>query len=191
MILMGWVVRPRRQGSIKAAPVRGIGRSGVGTLPLAAGLALAMTWVVQVHGQPVERNIPAAPIAPPVTITPPPQGSINDDRSLGARLSAIILLGPTRPIEEPAPPGIETWAIERLNSNAVRGALKRFIGKPISRKLIGQIETVIVAEYRRQGFPFVEVSTPEQEITKGVLQFRVVEFRVGKLIVTGAKARRA
>ena len=193
MISMGWIVRPGGDGSVKAAANRGFGRARRkgAILPLAAGLGLALLLVFQVHGQPVERNIPAAPVSPPVTITPPPLGSIKDDRSLGARLSTIVLLGPTSPIEAPAAPGIETWAIKRLNSNAVRGALKRFIGRPISRKLIGQIEAVIVREYRYQGFPFVEVSTPEQEITKGVLQFRVVEFRVGKLTVTGAKGRRA
>jgi len=160
---------------------------------LAAAYVLVLLWATQVCAQPVERNLPPAPTTPPTIIAAPPlPGSINDDRSLGARLSTIVLLGPTSVIEpEPIASGVETQAVNRLDRTGVRQKLTRFIGRTISRKLISQIETAIVREYRRQGFPFVEVSTPEQEVTKGVLQIRVVEFRIGKLVVTHASARQA
>ena len=135
------------------------------------------------HGQALERNLPPALKAPEAPIeTPALPGSINDDHALGAQLSSIVLLGPTSPIAEASTTtGLDASAVERLNHPRALAALKPFLGQPISRKLIAEIETAIVREYRRQGFPFVEVSTPEQEITTGVLRIRVVEFRVGKV----------
>ena len=40
-------------------------------------------------------------------------------------------------------------------------------------------------EYRDRGFGVVQVLLPEQDITKGVVQFRVVQPRVGKVLVEG------
>jgi hemolysin activation/secretion protein len=47
---------------------------------------------------------------------------------------------------------------------------------------------VIVAQYRRAGRPFVAVKLPPQDITAGVLQLRVVEFRLGRKSASGASA---
>jgi hemolysin activation/secretion protein len=159
---------------------------------ITAVLALAAFCAVKAYAQPVERNLPPAPSAPPSVIAAPPLPlSIDDDRSLGATLTSIVLLGPTSSVATGLSSGVDTRAVARLNRSAARRSLRRFLGRSISRKLIGEIETAIVRAYRRQGFPFVEVSTPEQEISHGVLQIRVVEFRVGKLAVTGADARGA
>jgi hemolysin activation/secretion protein len=157
-----------------------------------AGLGgLAATAVM---AQPVERNLPPPPpqASSAVIAAPPPPGSISDDRALGANLATIVILGPTSPaLGGPLAPGVDTSAASRLNHPGVRAVLGRFLGRPISRKLINQVETAIVREYRRQGFPFVQVSTPEQEITGGVLQIRVVEFRAGKVEVGHAKGEEA
>ena len=40
------------------------------------------------------------------------------------------------------------------------------------------MEAAIAREYRGAGFPFVSVSTPAQELTSGLLQVRVIEFRL-------------
>src|SRR5205823_161057 len=45
--------------------------------------------------------------------------------------------------------------------------------------------------YRRAGYPFVSVSTPAQELTAGVLQIRVIEFRLGRTVVQGAQGASA
>jgi len=42
-------------------------------------------------------------------------------------------------------------------------------------------------EYRDRGFGAVQVLLPEQDITKGVVQFRVLEPRVGRVIIEGNK----
>ena len=66
--------------------------------------------------------------------------------------------------------------------------LRPYLGQPLSRKLIAEIEAAIARQYRDLDYPFVSLSTPEQEITGGVLQIRVVEFRTGKVAVKGAKS---
>jgi len=119
--------------------------------------------------------------------TPAAPGTINDDRALGAPLSRLILLGPTSAVAAgEGAAGLDAHAVARMDQPASRAVLTRFLGRPISRKLISEIETAIVKRYRKLGYPFVEVSTPEQEIDKGVLQIRVVEFRIGKIVVKGA-----
>ena len=49
------------------------------------------------------------------------------------------------------------------------------------------VQTEIVEDYRRSGFPLVSVSTPEQEVTSGQLQVRVIEFRLEHKTAPGAK----
>ena len=163
------------------------------SVALTAGVVLGGSLAADVQAQPVERNLPAAPKAPETVIAAPPMpGSINDDRALGARLSSIVILGAKDAAASgPIPPGLDTRALARLSGPRAKNALSRFLGRPITRRLISQIETEIVLEYRRQGFPFVEVSTPEQEITQGALQIRVVEFRVGKIEVAHATGQAA
>jgi hemolysin activation/secretion protein len=172
-------------------PVEFVGVRRSNWAALAIGLSFAIV-ATDVRAQPVERNLPPAFNAPQPELATPSPGSTNDNRLLGANLSAIVLLGPTSPVAtDVAAGGVNATLVTRLNRPRERRALARFIGRPISRKLISEIETRIVREYRRQGFPFVEVSTPAQEISGGVLQIRVVEFRVGKLTIAHAAAREA
>ena len=70
-------------------------------------------------------------------------------------------------------------------------ALAGFIGRPLTRKLISDIEARIVTDYRRRNHPFVEVSAPEQELTAGILNLRVVEFRLGRVAVAGVRQSEA
>jgi hemolysin activation/secretion protein len=163
-------------------------RSSIGTI---AAVALAALWTAAAGAQPVERNLPPVQTAPQTSLAEPAlPGSIDDDRSLGARLIAVVLLGPKdRIVRSTQAPGLYTLQVTRMNTADARDSLRGFLGQPISRKLIGDIETQIVLHYRAEGFPFVEVSTPEQEITRGVLQIRVVEFRVSRISVAHAGKR--
>ena len=67
----------------------------------------------------------------------------------------------------------------------------RFIGQPLSRKLIAEIQASIDRYYRGLRRPFVSVSTPPQQLDGGVLKVRVIEFRAGKISVSGADDRTA
>ena len=78
-----------------------------------------------------------------------------------------------------------------LDTPAMRTTLRRFLSRPISRRLIGEVETAIVRQYRRTGFSLVAVTTPEQEITRGVLQVRAIRFTAGRMTVTHATPKQA
>ena len=57
----------------------------------------------------------------------------------------------------------------------------RYAGKAITTDLVTAIQADINDLYRRKGYPFLAVVTPPQDLTGGVLQIRVVEFRIGQV----------
>ncbi len=140
-------------------------------------------------GQAIERNLPppAAP-GPSVILTPETAQSDRDARPLGPTVRSIVVLGPDEPvIAGDLAPGVDPGQSTRLSRPSAKAQLGRFLGKPLSRKLISDIRNAIALEYRRQGYPLVSVSTPVQNISRGVLQVRVIEFVLGKKIAPGAK----
>ena len=162
---------------------------------LRAGLVLAIALApLAARGQVIERNLPEAPRpAPAVIIGPTDLRSETDDTPLVPAVRQIVLLGATdAPLAGAAP---AAGAADIIDDHAPDGArakagriLRRFIGQPLSRKRISQIEAEIVKAYRRAGLPFVDVSTPPQDISDGRLQIRVVEFRLGGVKVIGTTA---
>ncbi len=144
--------------------------------------------------QVIERNLPEAPKAPPAVIIGPSGLSADtDDTTLVPAIRQIVVLGAAdAPLagagsgEEGAAVSVER-APDFARARADR-ALRRFIGRPLSRKRIGQIEAAIVQAYRRAGLPFVDVSTPPQDVSDGRLQIRVVEFHLGRVKVIGTSS---
>jgi hemolysin activation/secretion protein len=166
-----------------------------GHLSVSAGAALAglMVSVLGASAQvraPVERNLP-----PDVTdgradlrMTPPVLTSEADKTPLGVALRGIHLAGPKDPIDASSSPGIRIGAIDGLPPAPLEQALAPFLGQPVSRKLIADIQVAVARVYRGAGYPFMSVTVPPQEITGGVLTFRVVEFRTGTVVVQGGDA---
>src|SRR5690606_11001182 len=106
---------------------------------------------------------------------------------IGPALTGIILLGAQAEVVAGAgTAAVDSRRIARINTAAGRAVLARYLDQPLSRKLIAEIEAAIARHYRQEGYPFVALSTPEQEVTGGVLQIRVVEFQAGAITVTGA-----
>lgn len=155
--------------------------SAVALIPLAIA--------AQAHGQAIERHLPETPKNAPAQIVAPNAVPAEQDATpIGPNLRAIVLLGPQETVHASANDGVAVGALGRLNDGGMDSVLRPFIGKPLSRKLIAEIEAAIARYYRDLDYPFVSLSTPEQEITGGVLQIRVVEFHTGKVNVTGAKS---
>lgn len=154
---------------------------------LLALLAAATEPSTGALAEPLERNLPPVRQAPSSTVTaPPPPIVASDATSIGIVLRGVLLLGATTvPSRSPTTKGIDAALVPRINQPGPRRVLAKYIGRPISRRLISEIEATIVREFRREGHPFVQVSTPEQELTEGVLQIRVVEFKVGRRTIVG------
>ena len=157
----------------------------LGLMAWVAAAALAAPTRAQV----IERYAPQVPQAPAKPLILPdiaPQDQ--DPTPIGPQLSAIVLLDKDEAVRAAASPGIDLGTIQRLAPQAatVRQALSGYLGQPLSLKLIAQIETDLAKRYRALGYPFVAFFTPEQDISAGVLQVQVIEFRIGAVTVSGA-----
>ena len=149
-----------------------------------AGAALT---AAQVHAQAIERNLPPQVAHGSSVIVTPVAPNDTDGAPLGANLTGLVVLGPADPAAHPEPlPGLRLGAAPRLTAGA-RKRLARYLGRPLSRKLIADVEAEIVRDYRAAGFPLVSVSTPEQEVSAGLLQVRVIEFTLEQKTAPGAK----
>lgn len=156
----------------------------------AAGVALSAAALAgsPADGQALERNLPPQPHAAPADILPPEAAPGAEDATpLGPPVRAIVLLGPSEAPRSGPLRGLDIRSASRLPPARAKSSLERFLGRPLSRRLIAQVQAAVVQDYRRAGYPFVSVSTPAQELTGGVLQVRVIEFRLGQIVIKGAK----
>ena len=154
---------------------------------LLAGTALSIAGHASAQTA-VERNLPPVP--------QPPKQSVEvqdalpaeaDTTPIGPALKALVLLDQGEALRDPATltPGVHVSNVEAVDRARAKSALKRFIGQPLSRQLIAQIQAEVARLSRAAGRPFVSLSAPEQEITTGVLQLRVTEFRLDGVNVRG------
>ena len=163
-------------------------------LTSAAPLALlaASLWGGAARAQaprPVERNLPPVAQAPSTApVVPLVQPSVRDAQPLGGVLRTVRLYAPSEVLladGAPLPVGVvvgDLGPAARLNFRQVLGV---YVGQPLSRKLIRDIQIAAIHVYRRAGYPFVSVVAPPQELTGGVLQLHVVEFHSGGVTVNG------
>lgn len=136
---------------------------------------------------PVERNLPPVVAGQGrLVIGPQDLDGSPDGTSLGVALSGISLVGPKEGVAKKAGRGIRIGDVGEIDRAALVPALAPFLGQPLSRKGISDIQAAIARVYRTSGYPFVSVTLPPQEITSGVLTLRVVEFRTGAVKVSGA-----
>jgi len=144
----------------------------------------------QAHGQAIERHLPETPQNAPSQIVAPNAVPADQDATpIGPALRAVVLLGAREAVHTAAPDGVTTGDVPRLKGDdAVNGLLRPYVGRPLSRRLIAEVEAAVAGHYRELNYPFVSLSTPEQEITGGVLQVRVVEFTAGQVEVTGTRS---
>ncbi len=154
----------------------------------ALGLFVSAPAFAQVRA-PVERNLP--PIVAGqgrMVIGPQDLAGSPDDTTLGVALSGITLIGAKESVLTRGGRGIRIGAIGDIPHAALERALAPFLGQPLSRKRVSDIQAAIAKVYREAGYPFVSVTLPPQEVTSGVLTLRVVEFRTGSVKVSGAEA---
>ncbi|WP_169739498.1 ShlB/FhaC/HecB family hemolysin secretion/activation protein [Thioclava pacifica] len=149
----------------------------------ALGAALLLLPVAA-FAAPIERNpAPTGTTSAPVQLTAPPNVTPEtaDPTPIAGALRAVRFLGPETAVRAPGKisAGVDTGALATLDDPAFRARIAPYLGQPISMRLIGRIEAAVAGWYAERGLPFVSVTTPPQEVTGGVLQFRVTEFRLG------------
>ena len=162
--------------------MRGEGLSAVAI----SALVLALT-TGQAQGQALERNIAPGPReAAPKPLLTPITPEAQDDTPLGPALKGLELLDAASTAPPEIPLGIDYSNARIKHPRRLARRLKVFLGKPISRKILSEIQAEIVELYRKQGRPFVSVYYPPQDITGGGILVRIAPFRLGAKTIAGA-----
>ncbi len=133
----------------------------------------------------LERNLPELAPAEPVTLDVEEQDfGRTDTTPLGVDLAGVHLIALDEAVAAAPPVGI-SGTPEGADVAALQAALAPLLDQPLTLALAARVQAAIARVYREAGFPFVSVTLPPQEITSGVLQVRVVEFRTGRIAVNG------
>ena len=161
--------------SLAGAPPRGMRSVALGSFALMAGIAPALAAPIETDPL-VEFEQDRAVIAPPNLV---PERA--DPAPIAGPLMGLVFLRDSDSVLETAATGegIDTRRVPLVDDPAFRARLAPYMGKPISLRLIAEIEAEVANWARARAMPFVSISTPAQEVTGGVLQLRVQEFRIG------------
>ncbi|WP_413205495.1 ShlB/FhaC/HecB family hemolysin secretion/activation protein [Rhodospirillum sp. A1_3_36] len=109
-----------------------------------------------------------------------------DATPLGVTLSGVrFLIGLDVPIGDSPPMGVTLSGEPHVAVAELTEAVSPFLGGPLSRQVLSEIEAAVSKVYRRAGRPFLSVTTPPQDITSGVVRLRLVHFRTGEVRVEG------
>ena len=106
--------------------------------------------------------------------------------------AAIPLLGIVA-VQDPAalhgalalPDGVDLSQLTLPRAGELAAVLAGLLGAEIDQTLLNRLRDAITAHCLAVGRPFVDVTIPEQDVTDGVVQVVVAEFRVGEVTVTG------
>lgn len=159
-------------------------------LPAATVLALLLsTGAFGQAPSAVERNLPpvGGTVQGRLLVGPESVLASEDDTALGVTLKGIVLIGPREKPAERAEPGLRIGDIGEITRSEVEDALRPFIGRPLSRKRLAEMQAAVAGVYRDAGRALVSVTVPPQEVTGGVLTLRVVEFRIGTIRTKGVE----
>src|SRR4029077_186297 len=83
--------------------------------------------------------------------------------------------------------GLDVSRVPSLQTDAFKARMSKYLGKPVTLRSIEDLLQEVVDYYASGDRPFVVATSPEQDITAGVLQILVVEGKVGEVKITGAK----
>ncbi len=82
---------------------------------------------------------------------------------------------------------IDVAHVPALQNPAFIDAVRPLLGKPISMDRLNALTPLVIQAFTAQHHPAVRVTIPEQDVSGGVVQVVVTEFRVGNITVTGNK----
>jgi hemolysin activation/secretion protein len=168
--------------------------TGAFNAALRASLALALFAPAGAGAQDFERRLPQQPAptpAPPVPTPPDLTPATDDTTVLIPTLQGIVFVAspqsvqPAGIVPETVPNGIDARQVPLLVQTGLDARLRQYVGRPLTRGDLATITRQVQQVYRSADRPFVDVSVPEQNVQRGVVQIIVTEYRVGAVTVTG------
>jgi hemolysin activation/secretion protein len=113
-----------------------------------------------------------------------------DSEVLVGRLKGIFLLSDPKQVRHDgvtSPRAVEPGDVTLAKSPDFDAVVQPYIGQPVTMKSLAELTRSIVAFFRDNDRPVVNVFVPEQSITSGFVQVVVVVSRVEKVEATGAR----
>ena len=112
---------------------------------------------------------------------------------IAAALAVCAPLSMSVAYAQSAAPAAPTFEIKRfdlsgntlLSTERIQAIIAPYLGAARTLADVQRAQAAIEEAYRDIGYGSVQVSLPEQDITSGVIQFRVLQPRVGKVILDG------
>lgn len=113
-------------------------------------------------------------------------GATSDPTPLTSDLRGIRVVPTTRDVVK-SPGSFSGVVTEGVDlPPKVYNVLAAKVGQPLTLGGLNEMVRAAVLAYRKSDLPVVDVLVPEQEITSGILQFVIIEGRLGDVIVEGA-----
>lgn len=81
--------------------------------------------------------------------------------------------------------GLTIEGFSEQESQALRKAVEKQIGQPVSLKSLDALSTRLEVAFRALGRPFMKVTFPPQEITSGIVAIRISQAVAGKVLLSG------
>jgi hemolysin activation/secretion protein len=152
-------------------------------------LSIACPWLLV--AQDYERIAPKS-VPPTASVQSLPESEVKvegSDKILVKELRGLYFVDAASKIQSvpPSVQGVRADGNEILSQPRFQKIAERYLGQPLSIKSINTLVKDIIAYYREQDRPVVDVVIAEQDISSGVLQVVVVEGKVGQVRVEGNK----
>ncbi len=111
------------------------------------------------------------------------------DTPLDTPLAIRAIIGLADPAQllpaEAGARGVDLSRLDIPNPAGLVARLAALIGEPIESAALDRLRDAVTTHFREAGRPFVDIGLPEQDVTDGVLQLVIVEFRLGQVGVEG------
>ena len=113
--------------------------------------------------------------------------SDHDDTVIVPSLKGLVFVSQSKDIRKAGATssGISLAGVPMLDSADFQSDVSAYLGKPLTFRDLAGITSLVSAFYKKENHPLVNVVAPEQNVTTGVVQIVVSEFRVGEVRVQG------
>lgn len=169
-------------------------RAGVHPPSLSAAAALILLSPCAVMAQDFDRVVPKLPpqgetpeVPVPGEAPPGPQ----DQRVLIPELRGLVFISGMGSLQtggvtpETVPGGVAVRDLPAISDPEFATWAQGYLGRPLTQADLDAIGRHVREVYRAQERPFVDVTVPPQNVSNGIVQVVVTEYRVGEVTVSG------
>ncbi len=106
-----------------------------------------------------------------------------------AQLKQVVVVNDLQQIQvngmAPGPVAVDARAPAFVRTTEFSDMVKPYLGRPLTQATISALVKDVFAYCKAHGHSLVDVIVPEQAVDRGVVQIALIEFKAGKLTITG------